>query len=100
MKVMDSRPGCEYVLSYFDIFGSQYRALDHTGGSLLAGAGLVRDIQQGRERFCAFGPLQREEARRSPETISPAVGLGATQVDAGNGACYARRQHCRMTRLA
>ena len=37
---------------------------------VLAGAGLVRDIKLGRERFWEFDPLQLEEARCSLETIA------------------------------
>lgn len=37
---------------------------------VLAGAGLVRDIKIGRERFWEFDPVQLDEARRSLETIS------------------------------
>lgn len=37
---------------------------------VLADAGLVRDIKQGRERLWEFEPTQLEEARRSLDTIA------------------------------
>ena len=37
---------------------------------VLADAGLVRDIRQGRERLWAFEPSKLDEARRSLEAIS------------------------------
>ena len=36
---------------------------------VLAGAGLVRDIRQGRERLWQFEPSRLDEARHSLETI-------------------------------
>jgi DNA-binding transcriptional ArsR family regulator len=38
--------------------------------SVLAGAGLVRDIKVGRERLWEFEPAQMEEARRSLAVIA------------------------------
>jgi DNA-binding transcriptional ArsR family regulator len=38
--------------------------------SVLAGAGLVRDIKVGRERLWEFEPAQMEEARRSLAAIA------------------------------
>src|SRR5690242_21608967 len=37
---------------------------------VLAGAGLVHDVKQGRERLWEFEPSKIEEARRSLEAIS------------------------------
>lgn len=37
---------------------------------VLADAGLVRDIRQGRERLWEFEPTRLEEARRSLDTIA------------------------------
>lgn len=37
---------------------------------VLAGAGLVRDVKQGRERLWEFEPGRLEEARRSLEAIA------------------------------
>jgi DNA-binding transcriptional ArsR family regulator len=37
---------------------------------VLAEAGLVHDIRQGRERLWAFEPTQLDEARRSLDTIA------------------------------
>jgi DNA-binding transcriptional ArsR family regulator len=37
---------------------------------ILADAGLVRDVRQGRERLWEFAPSRLEEARRSLDTIT------------------------------